>query len=156
MFYRLALALLIATPLGVLAALTLAKAQVASDIAALEEEVGPKIRSEARARSLAAAELVLQPIASRPPATSIVAALAGALPQSATLRSLTVDDNGKVHTTVAGASAVSLQAALAPAFHSVTAFDDTTSQANLQSGVTAAFPTPQQATMPLVTVEIRP
>jgi hypothetical protein len=123
-YYYLSLLLVVSTPFLIFAGLTLAKFQMTSDIESLEEIVGPKIRAQARSRALAQAELVLQPITSRPAATDIIETLASALPDNAILNSLVMDESGQIQLKISGLSAQKIQSALAPQFRNITVHDE--------------------------------
>lgn len=114
-----AVAVILSVPFTSLAGLAVAKMAVRSDIAALAQEVGPKIRADAALRRDLAAVRASRPLLLRPSATTVLEKLAQALPASARLGDFTIDASGLIVAQVVGASEQQLSEALAPHFSSV-------------------------------------
>ena len=147
-----ALALLAATPLLSLGAMTMARGAVAGDIAVLSDEVGPKLAARTRADRARQALVLLRPVLSQPSVSAISEALANALPARARLDMLMVNDSGLVQVDVRGSDAATLESVLTPLFRDVRIVEN-------GAGASGAMPTPAAtapAMMPSPTPDAAP
>lgn len=155
------LALLLSIPLTTLVGLAIERRNTLASIERLEEEVGPRLRADARARRAAGAAAIARPLLARPSASRLIDRLALLLPDGSRLASLVIGPDGVATVTFEGASAETLEPLLTDAFREVTILSPEAAETIIADQ--AAPPVPAPAPLPAgaptgpvrVTAEIR-
>lgn len=156
-----ALALLLSIPLTTLAGLATERRNTLASIESLEEEVGLKLRADARARQAAGAATIARPLLARPTASRLIDRLTLLLPDGSRLASLVIGPDGVATVTFEGVNAEALEPLLTDAFREVTMLSPEAAETIIAGP--AASPSPIPATLPAdaptgpvrVTAEIR-
>lgn len=153
-----AFALLASIPFTGIAALAVARTSVSGDVAVLMEEVGPKLAQRARADQARRALSTLRPVLKQPALADIAERLARALPPSARVELLAIQDGGLVQADISGSDAGTLAEALTPKFSSVEVSDPVAAVPSVSPDITgpvAPNPSPTPSAQ-RIHVEIRP
>jgi len=149
-----ALALVLTIPLTSLAALATAQASARDAIATIEDEVGPRLRADARTRRAADAVALARPVLARPAVSGVLSRLTAVLPADGRLAALRLGDDGGITLTIEGVAAATLQPLLAAEFREAIVIDGAEVPAPGEQGVPGA-PTGASDGVRVV-VEVRP